>query len=189
MYKFKTKTAAERHIDHLRILSKLVLLWPPVDEMLAASRKAEEVIILDKIAREVTHTVRPETKVVDKTLTHAPTGVVFKREVSDTSSHVLLPEKLEKMSKKELSKIALDPIRWLSQTYVPQLIQFGEWRVYFVGGKFYEVVITQPGGVQIFADTMDSMWSLEELRCVSKLYIHIWLLTSFIVSSTMQIPS
>lgn len=166
LYGFKTNTAADRHIDQLRVLSSLVPLWPPVDEMLAASRKAKEVVLLDKIANEVTHTIRPTTVVITQELTHAPIGVVFKREVSDTGTHVLLPDKVAALSKKELRSIALDRFTWMSQTYIPQLRQFGEWRVYFIGGKFYDVVITNPDGDRHIAYLWDEIWSLEELRWV-----------------------
>ena len=127
----------------MHTLSKLIVLWPPVDEILAASKKAQEIKLLDKIAREVTHTIRPVTEVVEHKAIKA-TGVVFKWEVSDTSTHVRLPEKIAKLSKKELKKMAVDKFVWLSQTFVPHLLQFGEWRVYFVGGRFYEIILTEP---------------------------------------------
>ena len=167
VYGFKTQTAADHHIEQLHKLSNIILLWPPIDEMIAASRKVDEVILLDKISREITHTIRPVTEVISKTLNHPPPGKVFKREVSDTSSHVLLPEKIAKLSRKELKKIALDKFRWMSQTFIPQLIQFGEWRVYFVGGRYHSVVITEPTLDKMHCEIMDGMWSLKELRCIS----------------------
>ena len=95
--------------------------------MLEASRKALEVEILDKIAQEVTFTIQPVTEVISKTLNHPPSGVIFKREVSDTGSHVYMPNQIAKLTKKELRKLTLDQFTWMSQTYVQQLRQFGEW--------------------------------------------------------------
>ena len=78
VYGFKTQTAADHHIEQLHKLSNIILLWPPIDEMIAASRKVDEVILLDKISREITHTIQPVTKVISKTLNHPPPGKVSK---------------------------------------------------------------------------------------------------------------
>ena len=78
VYGFKTQTAVDHHIEQLHKLSNIILLWPPIDEMIAASRKVNEVILLDKISREITHTIQPVTKVISKTLNHPPPGKVFR---------------------------------------------------------------------------------------------------------------
>lgn len=133
--------------------------------MLEASRKAREVEILDRIARQVTFTIRPVTEVISKALSHPPTGVIFKREVSDTGSHVYMPDDIAKMTRKDLKKLALDRFTWMSQTYIPYLRRFGEWRVYFLGGKFFDVVVTEPGSDgDVQYNTLEGVWSLKELR-------------------------
>jgi hypothetical protein len=95
--------------------------------------------------------------------------VVLKREGSDTSSHLVLPEELQNTTLKKLNKFLKGKgrFRWFSQTYIPELRQFGEWRVFIMNGKIIQVVLTQPdnavGGPKMSVGILLGSWSLEEL--------------------------
>jgi hypothetical protein len=46
-YGFKTVNKVKHHADCLQALSQLIPVWPPVDEILAASRKADVIKVFD----------------------------------------------------------------------------------------------------------------------------------------------
>jgi hypothetical protein len=122
--------------------------------------------VLDKLAAEVTHTIRPNTAAITLPLKEKPPGVVLKREASDNALRVIFPHEIQNMSLKALNKRLKDDgegYKWFKQTYVPTLIQFGEWRVYFVGGKIIHIIGTTPVNDKISACVIDGMWSLGEL--------------------------
>ena len=164
-YGFKTSKKVKDHADRLQALSRLTPVWPPVDEILAASRKADVIKVFDRIANEVTHTVRPTTTLLTLPLKSLPRDVVLKREGSDTAEHVLLPQQLQDTTLKSLNNYLKGRFRWFAQTWIPELRQFGEWRVFIVDGKIIEIVITQPQDEKngLMVGVLRGSWSLEEL--------------------------
>jgi len=171
-YGFKTADNVKDHADCLKALSQHIPVWPPVDEILAASRKADVINVFDRIANEVTHTVRPKTTLLNLPLKSVPRDVVLKREGSDTGSHVLLPQRLQRTTLKALNNQLKGRFRWFAQTWIPELRQFGEWRVFIVDGKIIEIVTTQPLGKgheyddRLAIGVLHGSWSLEELTSV-----------------------
>jgi glutathione synthase/RimK-type ligase-like ATP-grasp enzyme len=168
VYGFKTTRGVEHHTKCMQALSRLVPVWPPVDEILAASRKADIIKMFDRIAAQVTHTVRPVTTILTIPLKTVPKDVVLKREGSDASKHVYLPQSLEELGLKKLNQLLKGSrFRWISQTWIPLLQQFGEWRVFVVGGKIFEVITTQPQDAAdnstLSVSVLRGMWNLEEL--------------------------
>jgi hypothetical protein len=172
-YGFKTPHKVKHHTDHLQALSRLIPVWPPVEEILAASRKADVIKVYDRITNEVTHTVRPKTTLLTLPLKKLPRDVVLKREGSDIASHILLPQQLQgttlKVLNSELSQVK-GRFRWFAQTWIPELRQFGEWRVFFIDSKIVEVVTTQPldkgHNDSLVIGVLHGSWSLEELTSV-----------------------
>jgi glutathione synthase/RimK-type ligase-like ATP-grasp enzyme len=123
----------------MRVIESRVLVWPPVSEILNASYKYRVIQLLDKIANDVTQTVRPKTKRIAIPLKKKPTNVVIKRERSDAARHCLLPTDIQTNTliqlNKYLEKESVADSFWMAQEFVPELIGIGEWRTYFVGGE------------------------------------------------------
>ena len=126
--------------------------------------------MFDRIANELTHSVRPKTTLLTLPLKRLPRGVVLKREGSDTGSHVLLPHHLQNTTLKELNNHLKGRLRWFAQTWIPELRQFGEWRVYIIDGKIIETVVTEPQEKgqhnDLAISVLQAAWSLEELTSV-----------------------
>jgi hypothetical protein len=165
-YSFADADEIKRHQDNLRLLSQHVPLWPPVDEMMGSSRKLNIIKVLDQIAADVTHTIRPKTEAITLPLKTKPSDVVLKREVSDTSERVIFPDEIRDMSLKALNKKLKylgEGHQWFKQSFVPALLQFGEWRVYFVGGDIIHIIGTTPIEYRIEVGMIDGIWTLEEL--------------------------
>jgi len=169
---FKGRNGPEKHIELLRLLSNKVPILPPVDDMLALSRKMDVIKVFDLIAEQVTCTARPTTNVVELPLKEIPKDIVFKREGSDMAEHVYLPHEVARLTPNTLTrrlKKKSAGYRWITQTYIPQLRQFGEWRVYVVGGEVFQVITTQPRCGATTAenvmnvDVLHGMWNLAEL--------------------------
>ena len=156
----------------MQLLEKRIPILPSPTALRKASRKMHIIEAFDKVAREVTHTVRPTSHIVQLPMDRIPKDVVFKREASDTSSHVYLPKHAAKLGRDGLNKQLVEKsagYRWFGQTYVPQLRAFGEWRVLIVGGQILQVIVTQPKRTDqatnglMDVDIVYSMWSLQEL--------------------------
>jgi hypothetical protein len=134
---------------------------------MATLRKVDVIQVFDRIANEVTHTVRPTTNLLTLPLKALPRDVVLKREGSDTSSHIVMPEKLQNTTLKKLHKFVKGRFRWSSKTYIPELRQFGEWHVFIMNGKIIEVVLTQPDDAvdrpKMSVGILIGLWSLAEL--------------------------
>lgn len=169
VYGLRSKKKVERHIEMLQALTNRIPLWPPMDEMLASARKADTIKIFDQIARDVTHTARPVTYPLTLPITEFPANMVLKREGSDTAAHVVLPSDVAALTLAQFNRMAKGPFRWLAQTWLPLLRQFGEWRVYIVGGRILEIITTAPEPNiptyinQLKVDIVKGMWSLAEL--------------------------
>jgi hypothetical protein len=150
-------------------------VWPPVDEVRAASSKYQVIQKLDDIAAKITFSARPSTTITTLPLTAKPTGVVIKRERSDTSRHCLQPQDIKRMTLKQLNsflkKHSIQDCEWLSQDFVPELIRIGEWRTYFVGGERILTICTSPSVEgRIICSAPSDRWSLQELTWVISLH-------------------
>jgi hypothetical protein len=154
----------------MKTIGMRIPIWPPIEEMIACSKWAV-ILILDHIAETVTKTVRPKTEILKTPVTSVPHNSVLKRERSDGSRHCLIPAEVENMSIVQLNDYleshSLDNCHWLHQEYVPFLRQFGEWRVYFIGGQISFTLLTEwtDDGAMVSIKRLNS-WSLEELTSV-----------------------
>ena len=64
-----------------------------------------------------------------------------------------------------LNKNSIDDCYWLHQEFVPLLRQFGEWRVYFIGGQLSFTLLTEVTPKGVFSIRQGDCWTLEELTC------------------------
>ncbi|KAH7919854.1 hypothetical protein BV22DRAFT_1050777 [Leucogyrophana mollusca] len=107
-------TTAELYLRNLEVLEEKIPIWPPVKERLWASHKLSVIQLLDKIAHQVTRTLRPETILLrDNPVPDTGKRSILKREGSDASSMVYLDwdEKTARVLLKTEGKY-----RWLRQT-------------------------------------------------------------------------
>jgi hypothetical protein len=154
----------------MKTIGMRIPIWPPIEEMIACSKWAV-IQTLDYIAKTFTKTVRPETVVLKTPVTWVPKDAVLKRERSDASRHCIIPTDTRGTSIVQLNEYlklnSLDDCYWLRQEYIPFLRQFGEWRVYFIGGQLSFTLLTQwveGGGITSMGQR--NSWSMEELTWV-----------------------
>ncbi|KDQ06085.1 hypothetical protein BOTBODRAFT_271426 [Botryobasidium botryosum FD-172 SS1] len=151
---YKLQGNEDRYMNSLRWLAGHVHVWPPPNEAIAASRKFDVVRDLDIIARTVTRTHRPRTRLVREcatTLNRDP-RFVFKREGSDTSRH---REWGHHVSASRFRRMAAEggKYRWFCQDLVPPLRDLGEIRVYVIGGRYHSFVVTAWNDEELGWDT------------------------------------
>jgi hypothetical protein len=113
-----------------------MLIWPSPEEQVSTRQEVDLVRRLDHIAQTVTHTRRPHTtKLEQKTLLRLSTNSnpkVLKRECSDCSSHVYLPD----YEKKIREMLRNDPSwRRILQGYVTYLRKVGEMEGFHAGWR------------------------------------------------------
>jgi hypothetical protein len=128
-------TDQEEFITELLHISGDVWFWPPLNEAQRAGQKIELAQELDWISQSSTKTCRPTTFPCNGH-DFLP-GHVFKREFSGYCEHVLIPLRQgQTINKKMQAKArAHTTYKWLAQTYAPLLREFGEWRVFMIGGE------------------------------------------------------
>src|SRR5215475_11535228 len=126
-------------------LSHYILVYPPPSEVLLEGAKHETIKQLDRIAQRL-RTPRPITHVFQGSDTLPTDGRwVFKREHSNSCSHVRdydLGRGSKGLNEFLRSTVTPSPFRWLIQSHVPLLEKWGEWRVFLIGGKVIETVLT-----------------------------------------------
>lgn len=136
------------------ILSKITELagsiwfWPPLAETLLAGEKLKLAHALDYIAKTVTQSRRPTT--IQWNGESFTPGQVYKREFSAYGDHVFVPSggapTLTLAQKTELRSFLKSDFKWLAQTYEPLLREFGEWRIFMIGGEPVLTLHTHYGG-------------------------------------------
>jgi len=168
--------------DHQKLLcvytelSHWILIWPQPSEMHREGKKHQYIRQLDRIAR-IDDSPRPLTRLLsDKGQIPTGGGVwVIKREFSAFGCHVRVVDLdgLRKDSKEyqdAFQEVWSSSFDWIIQSYVPLLEQWGEWRVFMIGGKATYTVMTtkQPGGGSDDWDwnKVESLFTLEELTFV-----------------------
>jgi hypothetical protein len=104
-------------------------------------------------------------------LTETPMWIIIKHECSDTGRHCLQPEDIKHMMLKQintcLKKHSIPGCEWLSQDFIPELIQIGEWRTYFISGECVLTICTSPSvDGCIICSMPGDQWSLLALTWV-----------------------
>lgn len=128
-------------------LSHRLLVWPPVQEKQREGAKYESTRQLDRIAKTMG---MPRLTSLVLTRDTIPTSGkwVLKWEFSADSDHVEIVD-LDGKTKEKIRSMA--PIRqalddskhkWIVQSYAHLLQQWGEWRVFLIGGKARYIILT-----------------------------------------------
>jgi hypothetical protein len=137
-----SKIQPQRYLCGLQILESIMPVWPPSREVLRASRKFNVIMDLDQIATRTVNSPRPLTTILSHNNTSQSfEDFVLKREGSDCTRHVLLPDSVDPLNLPP----DLGHFRWLKQSYVPALQRLGEWRMILVDCKPLYVIHTAPG--------------------------------------------
>ena len=70
-----------------------------------------------------------------------------------------------KKLKQKLKEESTQGAQWFCQDYVPYLRRFGEWRVFFINGKYQFTVLTEPDEAtgELQCAPLANVWTLEEL--------------------------
>lgn len=142
-------------------LSNERVVWPDPREALVQSTKLLYIQELADVAARVTKTQYPVVSVVPDPLTMEwHDNMVLKRNFSDTGEHVFhrytkdrdthIKAQVEatKMCYKDL-KIRGNTIfpTWFTVPHIPQLLELGEIRVFFVRGEISYMVFTRPSKI------------------------------------------
>jgi hypothetical protein len=122
-------------------------VWPPIQEKQREGAKYEWTRQLDRIAKTM-GTPRLTSLVLTEDTVPESGKWVLKREFSADSEHVEIVD-LDGKTKREIKAMA--PIqqalkdskhKWIIQTYAHMLQQWGEWRVFLIGGKVRYIILT-----------------------------------------------
>jgi len=145
-------------------LSRLLYVWPPVQQVNGIGSKQQLVYHLDIIAVK-TSSLRPVTKVL-KVGDSLPKDAVIKRSHSDCGQHVLMPNESGRdwFNLNQYPKVP--GATWFAQAYVPTLRKLGEWRVFIIGGRpIYTVHTKYHEGKSTWSwEPVDSFYSLREFQ-------------------------
>lgn len=145
---------------NLGVLRSSIVIWPDPTQVDVFGRKDILIKNLDQISHTM-RTHRPATIFLERGAP-IPEGTVLKRTHSDSGHHVLLPN---------------NPIRtwdnmdqgppgtvWMSQEYVPELQEVGEWRAIIVNQAIQYVIHTVPKNGVLSSRIVNGFYSLKELR-------------------------
>jgi hypothetical protein len=155
-------------IRNLKSLARFTYLWPPVDQASTIGSKWQLVENLDIIAA-LNNQIRPQSRLM-KSGDYISDKTVLKRTHSESGNHIIFPQDmLGKRTWEYMDAHSEIPrCRWFSQTYVPLLKDYGEWRVVIVGGAPAYTVHTQPAsGDRWKYRNTTAFWPLHKLRCVN----------------------
>jgi hypothetical protein len=160
-------------------LSHCLFVWPSLQERIRESHRHEYTLQLDRIAN-ILKTPRPKTIRFSGGLSNIPTkGVwVFKRDFSCSGTHVKII-KLDGFAAtslghfQDIQEIVTDDYDWIIQPYIPLLRQWGEWRVFLIGGKAkYTVLTTWWPEQNIWTwNKVETLFTLEELTLRVSFYL------------------
>ncbi len=143
--------------EMLQLVDKTILL-PPVGEFEFAAKTFGLIKLLNRIATDDTHTMRPKT-VLYNGKRQETTGeqYVLKREGHHCRSSPIVVREGDEPPDVDVTK----GFRWMKQEYVPCMEQSPEWRVYMVQEKVVAAIPTKKDkhGVWRVAKSMD-IWSV-----------------------------
>ena len=146
-------------------LQSLLHIWPPMDQVENMGTKTTLIENLDFVAATKTKSKRPTTRPLN--LQHAiPHAIVIKRTHSDCGQHVLFPGDELRNVEYLQSQMDIPGSMWFGQSYISTLREFGEWRVFIIGGRIIEIIHTkihEETGLWKWQRAI-RFWSLEELR-------------------------
>jgi hypothetical protein len=122
--------------------SHRILVWPNPTELERSGRKYIAIDLLDRVAK-LMGTQRPTSQLILRDGTKPPKGrYVLKREFSANAGHVHIVDGISTKTWKELDGQNTSRFVWIQQDYAPLLEQWGEYRIFMVGGQVWECVMT-----------------------------------------------
>jgi hypothetical protein len=149
----------EATMQNLTKLSKDTLLFSNVPQMITRGNKLWVVKLLRNAAETVTKTFYPTIKFIQHPLDPKVTRdcLVVKRSFSESTKHVLIRhdnryqgniERLEAERKahydhKAVRDFGAEPL-WFGVSYIPEMKEKGEIRIYFIGGEPTYMISTTP---------------------------------------------
>jgi len=156
------------YTSNFHMLSRIVYLWPPVQQVNGIGSKQQLIRHLDVIAVKMS-SLRPQSKVL-KEGDSIPKDAVIKRTHSDCGVHILMPDEAGREWDDLRDDSNVPGSVWIAQAYVPTLRKLGEWKVILIGGRpVYTVHAKYNEGKATWSwEPVDSFYSLEEFRYVWK---------------------
>jgi len=131
-----------RFFNALISFSHRILVWPNPTELERSGRKKIAIDLFDRAAMDM-GTQRPASWIILRDGTKPPKGrYVLKREFSANAGHVLIVNGVSTKTWKELDGQNTSRFVWIQQDYAPLLEQWGEYRIFILGRKVCECVIT-----------------------------------------------
>lgn len=129
------------YMASIEVARRHVYMWPPMEQIDTIGSKHRLLRHLDEIAKAM-HTVRPKSKVL-KRGDQISGNIVLKRSHSDSGLHVIMPHEGGRDWHSLQDQMEIPGCVWIGQTFVPELDEVGEWRVFFVGGRIIYCVHTK----------------------------------------------
>ena len=125
-------------------------LFPDLQEIGWAERKIDVLRLLEKVAKDDTHTGRPKTLTM-RTLKNVSGDdddkevFILKREVTHLGTGIIYPLDWDAAVQWEedhrgQQKSGKKQYRWMKQEYVPLMEKTPEWRVFLVDGKVVSIL-------------------------------------------------
>lgn len=157
----------EEYTAALKKLEQIIPVWPSSSECRAASYDYNIITLLDSIARDITKSHRPTTKVIDEVGQNC-FGInkkVLKREGRQSRANIKNPWN----SNPPQQEPKCGDYRWLVQSWVPEWDRVGQWRCLMVNQTVFHIINDPTGHVvpgqssSMKARTREDGWTLQEL--------------------------
>jgi hypothetical protein len=137
--------------------------------MRRTGHKLELIDGLNHVAQMVTQTTRPTTHQWNgENISHR---LVYKREFSSGATHVHVPLKGSTLTtQQQMSVSSKTKYKWLEQSYIPLYEQYGEWRVFMIGGNPTLVIRTHRDGSKLSSSLLEHGYTLSEMKYVRLIF-------------------
>jgi hypothetical protein len=147
-YKHSDREGYKINVDNVHLyrknmndLKKCIFIWPDFNHVDTIGSKGTLYEHLNIIARAVTRTTTLQFEVL-KEGDKIKSNVMLKRSHSDAGEHVLGPLSGKQDWKYLSTNMKVPGCYWIAQKYCKTLIEYGEWRVFILGGRIFYVVHT-----------------------------------------------
>jgi hypothetical protein len=157
----------DEYITALKKLEQIIPVWPGSSECWAASYDYNIITVLDSIARDITKSHRPITKLINE-VGQRCRGInkkVLKREGRQSRASIKIP--WNGNPPQQVSECG--NYRWLVQSWVPEWDRVGQWRCLMVNQTVFHIINDPAGQVvpgqssPMKAHPREDGWTLQEL--------------------------
>jgi hypothetical protein len=155
------------YLEGMKKLKKLTFVWPDFEHVNGIGSKCNLYHHLDMIASSITKTARLPWKVAQPG-DRLRLDAVMKRTHSDSGQHVILSNTPLYNWEYFSNNMAIPGCQWIAQKYCHTLLNYGEWRVFILGGSIFHVVHTiyNKSRRTWTGQEATSWYTLDELKCV-----------------------